>query len=110
MEPEFGVTFRMLLDLWFGVSYKQKEKRKDFQIVHIYMLSHFSRVRLFTTPWTVAYQAPLSMGFSRQEYWSGSLGPSPDVGSNLHLIMPPALQVCSLLLEPPEGFCFVQCS
>ena len=30
-----------------------------------------SRVRLFTTPWTVAHQAPLSMGFSRQEYWSG---------------------------------------
>ena len=30
-----------------------------------------SRVRLFATPWTVAYQAPLSMGFSRQEYWSG---------------------------------------
>ena len=29
------------------------------------------RVRLFTTPWTVAYQAPLSMGFSRQQYWSG---------------------------------------
>ena len=30
-----------------------------------------SRVRLFVTPWTVAYQAPPSMGFSRQEYWSG---------------------------------------
>ena len=30
-----------------------------------------SRVRLFATQWTVAYQAPLSMGFSRQEYWSG---------------------------------------
>ena len=35
------------------------------------LLSHFSRVRLFATPWTVARQAPLSMGFSRQEYWSG---------------------------------------
>ena len=35
------------------------------------MLSRFSRVRLFVTPWTVARQAPLSMGFSRQEYWSG---------------------------------------
>ena len=32
------------------------------------LLSHFSRVRLFTTPWTAAYQAPPSMGFSRQEY------------------------------------------
>ena len=30
-----------------------------------------TRVRLFATPWTVAHQAPLSMGFSRQEYWDG---------------------------------------
>ena len=35
------------------------------------LLNHFSRVQLFVTPWTVACQAPLSMGFSRQEYWSG---------------------------------------
>ena len=37
----------------------------------------FSRVRLFVTPWIVALQAPLSMGFSRQEYWSGLPFPSP---------------------------------
>jgi len=36
-----------------------------------------SRVRLLATPWTAAYQAPLSMGFSRQEYWSGVPLPSP---------------------------------
>ena len=36
-----------------------------------------SRVQLFATPWTAAYQAPLSMGFSRQEYWSGLPLPSP---------------------------------
>ena len=36
-----------------------------------------SRVGLFVTPWTVAYQAPPSMGFSRQEYWSGLPFPSP---------------------------------
>ena len=36
-----------------------------------------SRVRLFATQWTVAYQAPSSMGFSRQEYWSGLPFPSP---------------------------------
>ena len=44
----------------------------------------FSRVPLFATPWTVACQAPPSMGFSRQEYWSGvplpSLGDLPDPG------------------------------
>ena len=38
-----------------------------------------SRVRLLATPWTAAYQAPLSMGFSRQEYWSGVPVPSPKV-------------------------------
>ena len=35
------------------------------------LLSHFSRVRLCATLWAVAYQTPLAMGFSRQEYWSG---------------------------------------
>ena len=41
------------------------------------VLSHFSRVWLFATPWTVACQAPLSMEFARQEYWSGLPFPSP---------------------------------
>ena len=39
-------------------------------------MKSLSLVRLFATPWTVAYQAPLSMGFSRQEYWSGLPFPS----------------------------------
>ena len=37
-----------------------------------------SRVRLFVTPWTVAYQASQSMGFSRHEYWNGLPFPSPE--------------------------------
>ena len=41
------------------------------------LLSRFSRVQLCATPWTAAYQAPPSMGFSRQEYWSGVPLPSP---------------------------------
>ena len=36
-----------------------------------------SYVQLFSTPWTIAHQAPLSMGFSKQEYWSGLPFPSP---------------------------------
>ena len=59
------------------------------------MLSHFSRVRLFATLWTVAYQAPLSIGFSRQEYWSGlpypAPGDLPDPGTELASLMSPAL-------------------
>ena len=42
-----------------------------------------SRVRLFATPWTAAYQAPPSMGFSRQEYWSGVPLSSPRMHSNV---------------------------
>ena len=59
------------------------------------MLSHFSHVRLFVTPWTVAHQAPLSMGFFRQEYWSRLQCPPPgdlpNQESNLHLLTSPAL-------------------
>ena len=61
-----------------------------------------SRVRFFVTPWTVARQAPLSMGFSRQEYWSGLPCPPPgglpNPGSKPRS---PALQVDSLPSEPP---------
>ena len=42
------------------------------------MLSHLSYVRLFATLWTVAHQAPLCMGFSRQEHWSGLPCPPPE--------------------------------
>ena len=44
---------------------------------HACVLSLFSRVQLFVTPWTAVHQAPLSMGFSRQEYWSGLPFPPP---------------------------------
>ena len=61
-----------------------------------------SRVRLFETPWTVVHQAPLSMGFSRQEYWSGlpfpSPGDLPDPGIEARS---PALQANTLTSEPP---------
>ena len=67
--------------------------------VKVKSLSH---IRLFATPWTVAYQSPLSMEFSRQEYWSRlpfpSPGDLPDPG-----IEPgsPALQADALPSEPP---------
>ena len=48
-----------------------------YRVLLLLLLSCFSRVRLFATPWTSAYQAPPSMGFSRQEYWSGVPLPSP---------------------------------
>ena len=51
--------------------------RKWGYYMGVCMLSCFSSVRLFATLWTVAGQAPLSMGFSRQEYWSGLSCPPP---------------------------------
>ena len=50
-------------------------------------LSHFSHVQLYTTLWTVAHQAPLSMGFSRHECWSGL--PCPLPGDLLDTVIEP---------------------
>ena len=65
------------------------------------VLSHFSHVQLFATPWTVAHQAPRSMGFSRQEYWGGlpfrSPGHLPNPGVKPGFL---ALQAGSLSSEP----------
>ena len=55
---------------WVAISFSSAWKWKV-------KMKSFSRVRLLATPWTAAHQAPLSMGFSRQEYWSGLPLPSP---------------------------------
>ena len=69
------------------------------------MLSCFNHVCLFVILWTVACQAPLSMGFSRQEYWSGLLcplpGDLPHPGIKAPSLMAPALQAGSLPLGTP---------
>ena len=69
------------------------------------MISHFSHVRLFVILWTVARQAPLSMGFSRQEYWSGWLCPPPgDLPDRTHISYVSCLwQAGSLPLALPWG-------
>ena len=56
--------------VWIAISFSNAWKWKV-------KVKPLSRVWLFATPWTVAYQAPPSMGFSRQEYWSGVPLPSP---------------------------------
>ena len=77
---------------WLCLSIPESERK----------VKSLSCVQLFATPWTIAYQAPLSMGFSRQEYWSGLPLPSPanlpDPG-----IEPwsPALLTDTLPSEPP---------
>ena len=77
-------------------------------IMHIFSLlikwkkvKLLSHVQLFATPWTVAHQAPPSMGFSRQEYWSGLPFPSPGNFPNPGIEpRSPALQADTLLSEP----------
>ena len=66
------------------------------------MCSSLSCVWLFVTPWTIAHQAPLSMAFSRQEYWSGLPCPPPgDLPYPGIESRSPTLQADSLLSEPP---------
>ena len=78
---------RTLLHQCWNVSWEQSLWRQ-----YVCVLSHFSYIRLFLTLWRVACQAPLSMGFSRQEWWSGV--PCPPAGNlghpgpNLHLMFP----------------------
>ena len=86
------------------------------------LLSRFSHIRLVATPWTAAHQAPPSLGFSRQEYWSGETFPSPrdipDPGikprlalqadSLLYAVVAAAaaaksLQSCPTLCDPIDG-------
>ena len=85
------------------------------------MLSRFSCAQLFANPWTIAYQAPLSMEFSRQDYWSGLPSPSPgdlsdpgmepaspalpaDSFTTEPLLKPTILLIALLFLATPRGF------
>ena len=74
--------------------FRKKERKK---------VKSLSRVRLFATPWTIAYQAPPFMGFSRQGYWSGlpfpSPGDLPDPGIEPRS---PTLWAGALPSKPPE--------
>ena len=68
-SPVPGILQARTLE-WVAISFSNAWKWKVKE-------KSFSHVRLLATPWTAAYQAPLSMGFSRQEYWSGVPLPSP---------------------------------
>ena len=67
-----------------GEVIKRDAKPKGVGLSSEYMLSRYSRVQFSATLWTVAHQAPLSMGFSRQEYWSElPCPPSGDLNQTL---------------------------
>ena len=73
------------------------------------MVKSLSRVQLFATPWMVANQAPQSMGFSRQEYWSGVSLPSfLDLSPSIIVLFPSSSQtnnICQKILQSamPKG-------
>ena len=99
---------------WQAVSLSQSSQRSHIYVC-VCVLSSFSRVRLFVTIWPVAHQGPLSMGFSRQEYWNGLLcPPSGDVifltqGSNPHLLHLPHWHEGSLPLGKPTNMSVCVC-
>jgi len=66
---------------WVAISFSNAWKWKVKVKWTLDWVNTLSRVRLFATPWTTAYQAPPSMGFSRQEYWSGVPLPSPPLAT-----------------------------
>ena len=72
---------------WVAISFSNAWKWK----VKVKSLSH---VRLLVTPWTAAYQAPLSVGFSRQEYWSGVPLPSPSCIAGRFFTTEPPGKLC----------------
>ena len=84
-------------EYWSGLPFPSPVRK--YEVSEVSEVKSFSRVPLFATPWTVANQAPPSMGFSRQEYWSGSLlqGNLPKPGMKSRS---PALQADSLPAEP----------
>ena len=65
-----------------SVSFQSQRKAMPKNVQLLLLLRRFSCVQLCVTPWTAAYQVPPSMGFSRQEYWSGLPLPSPKECSN----------------------------
>ena len=72
----------------------------------VHMLSHFSHIQLFATPWTVAHQAPLSMGISGQEYWSDLPFSSP--GDLLNPGIKPTSLTCFAVTDGYFQFSSVQ--
>ena len=96
-SPVPGILQARILE-WVTISFSNAWKWKV-------KVNSLSCVQLLATPWTAAYQAPPSMGFSRQEYWSGVPLPSPDSDATLfqyilQVLRQPILWNANLILPP----------
>ena len=85
---------KMMQQLWISAWWFLKKLSIDLPCVRAFVLSCFSHVWFFVTLWTVTHQAPLSMGSSRQEYWSGLPFPSP-----IDLLFDPAIPPLNMYLK-----------
>ena len=98
LKKSMGQQIKKESRKYFKTTTKKMQLIKSMK-VKVKSLSH---VQLFVTPWTVTYQDPLSMGFSRQEYWSGLPFPSPgDLPDPGIKPRPPTLWADTLPSEPP---------
>ena len=109
-------SMSLLIFWWVGLASQTVNKRFKGITIKLNVIwlevKSLSCVQLFVTPWTVAYEAPPSMGFSRQEYWSGVPFPSPGDLSNPGIEpKSPTLQADALPSELPRKLWFglVQC-
>ena len=102
LSPNSLISDSVSLSISPSLSYHHHSFQSSFSFVHA---CYISRVQLFATPWTLAHQAPLSMGFSRQECWSGLPcllpGDLPYPWMEPASFMSPVLAVKSLPLVPP---------
>ena len=98
------MTFKIYLHQQEVVNYSAIDERLSVKIISMHAKLHQACLTLCTL-WTVVHQAPLSMGFSRQEYWNGLPFPPPEIfpiqGSNLSLLCLLHWQAGSLPLAPP---------
>ena len=104
-QPTDQIQVSRIADGFFTISANREALehwRGLCRVMSCRVVKSLSHVQLFVTPWTVAYQAPPSMGFSKQEYWYGFPFPSPGNLPNPR-IKPgsPAFQYYSLTSEPP---------
>ena len=104
MQPMFTAAAFTITKTWKQPKYPLTEgrKKKMWYIYMLFFVQSLSRIQLFETPWTAAHQAPVSIGFSSQEYWSVLPFPYPgDLRSLGIKLMSPSLTGRFLTTEPP---------
>ena len=88
-------------EYWSGLPFPSPVIK--YEVSEVRDVKSLSRVQLFATPWTAAHQVPLSMGFSRQEYWSGVPSPSPGAEARAPIFCLPTAKNQLIGKDPDAG-------